>query len=103
MMELAFAVLVESSSIAIPFRHTGSVPETTDFHCAVSHRFPAATPLCLTSQNPIEKGTRMSGGWILLGLAVFGAIAKAIGWSYARAQRSDLGFVSRRWLAEQHL
>jgi hypothetical protein len=44
----------------------------------------------------------MGGGWILLGLAVFGVIAKAIGWSHARAQRSDLGSVSRRWLAEQH-
>jgi hypothetical protein len=44
----------------------------------------------------------MSGVWILLGLAVFGVFAKAIGWSDARAQRSDLGFVSRRWLAEQH-
>jgi hypothetical protein len=45
----------------------------------------------------------MTGGWILLGLTVFGVIATTIGSSYARAQRSDLGFVSRRWLAEQHL
>ena len=44
----------------------------------------------------------MSGAWILLGLAVFGVMAKTIGWLEARAQRSDLGFVSRRWLAEQH-
>jgi hypothetical protein len=29
-------------------------------------------------------------------------IAKAIGWSYARAQRSDLGVVSRRWLTDRH-
>jgi len=43
----------------------------------------------------------MSGVWILLGLAVFSVVAKIIGWSDARA-RSDLGFVSRRWLAEQH-
>jgi len=56
----------------------------------------------LASQNPIEKGTLMTGGWILLGLVVFGVIAKTIGWFYARAERSDLGFVSRRWLAEQH-
>jgi hypothetical protein len=56
----------------------------------------------LTSQNPIEKGILMSGGWILLGLAVFGVVVKAIGWSYARAQRADLGFVSRRWISEQH-
>lgn len=44
----------------------------------------------------------MSGGWVLLGLAVLGVIAKTIGWFYARGQRPDLGFVSRRWLAEQH-
>jgi hypothetical protein len=44
----------------------------------------------------------MSGGWTLLALTVFGLIAKAIGWSYARARQPDLGFVSRRWLAEQH-
>jgi hypothetical protein len=44
----------------------------------------------------------MSGGWILFGLAVFGVVVKAIGWSYARAQRADLGFVSRRWISEQH-
>jgi hypothetical protein len=44
----------------------------------------------------------MSGVWSLLGLAVFGVIAKMIGWSYARARPSDLGFVSRRWLAEHH-
>jgi hypothetical protein len=105
MMSLACAVLVESSSIDIPdipSRHTGSVLEATDFRCAISHRFPAATPLCLTSQNPIEKGTLMSGGWILLGLAVFGVVVKAIGWCCARAQRVDLGFVSRRWISEQH-
>ncbi len=44
----------------------------------------------------------MSGAWILLGLVVFGVMTKTIGWWEARAQRSDLGFVSRRWLAEQH-
>jgi hypothetical protein len=44
----------------------------------------------------------MSGGWIILGLTVFAVIATTIGWSYARVQRADLGFVSRRWLAEQH-
>jgi len=68
--------------------------------CAVSHRFPAAMPLFLPFETPNE-GTLMSG-WILLGFGVCGVIAKAIGWSYARAKRSDLGSVSRRWLAEQH-
>jgi hypothetical protein len=44
----------------------------------------------------------MSGGWIVLGLTVLGVIATIIGWSSTRVQRSDLGYVSRRWLAEQH-
>jgi hypothetical protein len=42
----------------------------------------------------------MSGAWSLLGLAVFGMIAKMIGRSYAGARRTDLGSVSRQWLAE---
>lgn len=53
--------------------------------------------------NPIEKGTVMSGGSIFAPLAAFGVIADAIGWSYARARGSDLGFVSPRSLAEQLL
>jgi len=45
----------------------------------------------------------MTGLWILLGIAVFAVIAKTIvGWSDAWTPRSDLGFVSRRWLVEQH-
>lgn len=56
----------------------------------------------LELQHSIEKEPFMSGVWSLLGLAVVGAIAKMIGWSYARARRSDLGSVSRRWLAEHH-
>jgi hypothetical protein len=44
----------------------------------------------------------MSGGWIVLGLTVLGVIATRIEWSYARVERSPLGYVSRRWLAEQH-
>jgi hypothetical protein len=44
----------------------------------------------------------MTGGWILLGLTALGVVATAIGWSHTRAQQSDLGYVSRRWLAEQH-
>jgi hypothetical protein len=53
-------------------------------------------------QNPIEKETFMSGIWVLVALAVFGVIATTIGWWDTRAQRSELGFVSRQWLAEQH-
>ena len=43
----------------------------------------------------------MSDTWILLGLAAFGVIATTLGRSYARGQ-SNLGFVSRRWLAEHN-
>jgi hypothetical protein len=42
----------------------------------------------------------MSSLWGLLGLAAIAAIARTIAWSSAR--RSDLGCVSRHWLAEQH-
>ena len=56
----------------------------------------------LNISNSLEKGTLMNSGWILLGLAVCGLIAKAIGWSFGRTRRSDLGSVSRRWLVEQH-
>jgi hypothetical protein len=41
----------------------------------------------------------MGGIWVLVALAVFGVIAKTIGWW---GHRSDLGFVSRHWLAERH-
>jgi hypothetical protein len=44
----------------------------------------------------------MNGAWIMVGLTVFGVIAETIGRLYARARRPNLGFVSRRWLAEQH-
>jgi hypothetical protein len=57
----------------------------------------------LIPAEPDLEGTLMNGLWILLGVAVFWVVAKTIGWSYARAQRSDLGSVSRRWLSEHHL
>jgi hypothetical protein len=41
--------------------------------------------------------------WILLGLGVLAMIVRSAGWSYGRADRSNLGFVSQRWLAEQRL
>jgi hypothetical protein len=44
----------------------------------------------------------MSGVWLLLGLAVLGGLAKTITWSFARSREPDLGYVSRRWLAEHH-
>jgi hypothetical protein len=44
----------------------------------------------------------MNSGWIVLGVTVLGVIATAIEWSRTRVQPSDLGHVSRRWLAEHH-
>jgi len=38
--QLAFAVLVESSAVAVPFRHAFSVPDMNDFRCALSHSPP---------------------------------------------------------------
>jgi len=45
----------------------------------------------------------MSSVWILLGLGVLATIVRSAGWSYGRAERANLGFVSARWLAEQRL
>jgi len=45
----------------------------------------------------------MSGVWVLLGLAVLAMIVTTAGWFQGRADRSNLGFVSARWLAEQRL
>lgn len=38
--------------------------------------------------------------WIVFGMVITAALAKRIAWSHARS-RSDLGFVSHQWLAEQ--
>jgi len=54
------------------------------------------------AESGSKEALLMSGGWIFLGLTALGVIATTIGWSRARAERSDLGYVSRRWLAEQH-
>jgi hypothetical protein len=49
------------------------------------------------------KEPSMSGVWILLGLAVLAMIVGTAGWVHGRADRSNLGFVSARWLSEQRL
>jgi hypothetical protein len=53
--------------------------------------------------NRIRKEPSMSGVWVLLGLAVLAMIVRTAGWSHERGNRSNLGFVSERWLAEQRL
>lgn len=57
----------------------------------------------MLDQNSIEKEPFMRAVRSFLGLAMFGVIAKMVGWSNARTRRPDLGFVSRRWLAEHFL
>jgi hypothetical protein len=54
------------------------------------------------AESGLKEEPLMSGSWIFLGLTALGVIATTIGWSHVRAERSDLGYVSRRWLAEQH-
>jgi len=54
-------------------------------------------------ESRIKKSLSMSGVWVLLGLGVLAMIVKTAGWSHGRADRSNLGFVSARWLAEQRL
>jgi hypothetical protein len=88
-------------SKTIPFRHTHSVPETRTSSVLFRTGVPPQRRYAGFAELDRE-GPFMNGVWSLLGLAVFGLIAKMIGWSYVRARRSGLGFVSRRWLAEHN-
>ena len=45
----------------------------------------------------------MSGVGIFLGVVALGVIAKTIWKSYSRDQKTDLGSVSDRWLAERRM
>ena len=44
----------------------------------------------------------MNAGWIVIGIAIVGALATRIAWARGRWE-SDLGFVSQEWLAEHRL
>lgn len=64
----------------------------------------------MVTLDPLKRTSRvneteavMNGAWIILGLAVFGAIAAMNRWSHGRGRRPDLGFVSQQWVAEHRL
>ena len=44
----------------------------------------------------------MNAGWIVIGMAIVGALVTRIAWSHGRWE-SDLGSVSQEWLAEHRL
>ena len=54
-------------------------------------------------EDDCGRGVSMTVLWILVGLGTFGVSARAIAWLYQRGGQSDLGFVSRQWLAEHRL
>lgn len=45
----------------------------------------------------------MNALWMVLGVGLFGLIARTVGWSRGRRRPADLGFVSHQWLAEYRL
>lgn len=68
-----------------------------------AHSHGANTDILDCERAGSRKSLSMSGVWVLLGLGVLAMIVKTAGWSHGRADRSNLGFVSARWLAEQRL
>ncbi|HMD35590.1 MAG TPA: hypothetical protein VKH42_11505 [Vicinamibacterales bacterium] len=42
----------------------------------------------------------MNALWVLIGVAVFVAAAKLVRWTFGRAVKPDLGFVSHQWVDE---
>jgi len=38
--------------------------------------------------------------WIVVGVVIFGVLAKWTGWRRERGRQSNLGFVSEQWLVE---
>jgi len=44
----------------------------------------------------------MNTVWMILGLGVFGSIAALVRWRES-GRRTDLGFLSQQWLAENRL
>lgn len=41
--------------------------------------------------------------WILVGIGIFGVLAKQIAWPHERGEQANLGFVSQQWLLEHRL
>jgi hypothetical protein len=50
-----------------------------------------------------ERDLSMNALWIVVGIGIFGVLAKRVAWAYERGRQSALGFVSHQWLAEHRL
>ena len=79
------------------------VAETAKCDCVLSHRLTAANPLLSNrGEDEQERDLSMNVGWIVVGMVIVGVLATRIVWLHERWE-SDLGFVSRQWLAEHRL
>ena len=77
---------------------------TAECDCAVSHILAAADPvLSNRGEEEQERDLSMNVVWIVVGIGIFGVLAKWIGWPHERGGPSELGFVSQQWLAEHRL
>ncbi|HWW88187.1 MAG TPA: hypothetical protein VNZ26_31535 [Vicinamibacterales bacterium] len=45
----------------------------------------------------------MNALWIVVGIGIFGVLAKRLAWGYERREPSELGFVSYHWLNQHRL
>jgi len=50
-----------------------------------------------------ERDLSMNAVWIVVGIGIFGVLARQVAWAYERGAPSELGFVSHQWLAEHRL
>jgi hypothetical protein len=62
----------------------------------------APDPLGSTGSEEGERDLSMNFAWIVVGMAIVGALATRVTWRHVHLE-SDLGFVSERWLAEHRL
>jgi hypothetical protein len=64
----------------------------------------AADPLRSNRGEPEqERDLSMNIVWILVGIGIFGVLAKQIAWPHERGEQANLGFVSQQWLLEHRL
>ena len=75
---------------------------TAKYDSVLSHMLAVANPVCSTRGEERERGLSMNAGWIVIGMAIVGALVTRIAWSHGRWE-SDLGSVSQEWLAEHRL
>jgi hypothetical protein len=79
----------------------GRVAGTRNGDCLVSHILAAADPLLSNrGEEEPEPEVSMNFVWIVVGVVIFGVLAKWTGWRRERGRQSNLGFVSEQWLVE---